>query len=156
MYADKLQGKREALRDAILKGKAGGLSGAVEPDAHDLGSLGEPITIGASIAAATPLIVAAVKILKDAGLFAPGEDASTNNLEADAAAAQARSGGAPAQMTIPTQASPMVQSSVPNMPEQAAMTPAAMSTTGEAKGIMAFVKKNPAVAALGAGCKSSA
>ena len=54
-------------------------------------------------------------------------------------------------MTIPTQASPMVQSSVPNMPEQAAMTPAAMSTTGEAKGIMAFVKKNPAVAALGAG-----
>ena len=53
LYADKLQGKRDALRDAILKGKAGGLSGAVEPDAHDLGSLGEPVTIGASIAAAT-------------------------------------------------------------------------------------------------------
>ena len=150
LYADKLQGKRDALRDAILKGKAGGLSGAVEPDAHDLGSLGEPVTIGASIAAATPLIIAAVKILKDAGLFAPGEDASTNNLEAEAAAAQARSGGAPAQMNIPTQASPMVQSSVPYMSEQS-MTPAAMSTSGQAKGIMAFVKKNPAVAAIGAG-----
>ena len=56
LYADKLQGKRDALRDAILKGKAGGLSGAVEPDAYELGSLGEPVTIGASIAAATPLI----------------------------------------------------------------------------------------------------
>lgn len=71
LYADKLQGKRNALRDAILKGKAGGLNGVVEPDAHELGSLGEPITNGASIAAATPLIIAAVKILKDAGLFAP-------------------------------------------------------------------------------------
>ena len=150
LYADKLQGKRDALRDAILKGKAGGLSGAVEPDAHDLGSLGEPVTIGASIAAATPLIIAAVKILKDAGLFTEGEDVSTNNLEAEAASAQARSGGAPAQMNIPTQASPMVQSSVPYMSEQS-MTPAAMSTSGQAKGIMAFVKKNPAVAALGAG-----
>tara|TARA_B110000902_G_scaffold165090_1_gene188586 strand:+ start:6539 stop:8344 length:1806 start_codon:yes stop_codon:yes gene_type:complete len=150
LYADKLQGKRDALRDAILKGKAGGLSGAVEPDAHDLGSLGEPVTIGASIAAATPLIIAAVKILKDAGLFTEGEDVSTNNLEAEAASTQARSGGAPAQMNIPTQASPMVQSSVPYMSEQS-MTPAAMSTSGQAKGIMAFVKKNPAVAAIGAG-----
>jgi uncharacterized oligopeptide transporter (OPT) family protein len=53
-------------------------------------------------------------------------------------------------MNIPTQASPMVQSSVPYMSEQS-MTPAAMSTSGQAKGIMAFVKKNPAVAAIGAG-----
>ena len=113
--------------------------------------MGEPVTIGASIAAATPLIIAAVKILKDAGLFTEGEDVSTNNLEAEAAVAQASSGAAPAQMSIPNQASPMEQSSTSNMPEQSAMTPAAMSTTGEAKGIMAFVKKNPAVAAIGAG-----
>ena len=151
LYADKLQGQRDALRDAILKGKAGGLSGALESGASDLGDLGEPITIGASIAAATPLIVAAVKILKDAGLFAPGEDANTNNLEAEAAAAQARSGGAPAQMTIPTQASPMVQSEVPNMPESNAMSTSSEMTENQPKGVMAFVKNNPMVAALGAG-----
>lgn len=146
LYADKLQGQRDALRDAILKGRAGGLSGALEPDSHEMGSLGEPISIGASIAAATPLIVAAVKILKDAGLFAPGEDASTNNLEAEAAAAQARTGGTPSQMTIPSQSPTIVQSEVPNPPQSGAMT-----TSTEPTGIMAFVKKNPAVVALGAG-----
>ena len=139
LYAVKLQGKREALRNAILKGKAGGLSGAATSNANEFGSLGEPVTIGASIAAATPLIVAAVKILKDAGLFAIGEDASTNNLTAEALAAQAGSGNASSQTIIP------------NMTEQTTTPPATMNTSMQAKGIMAFIKKNPAVAALGAG-----
>ena len=80
LFVDKIQGNKNALRDAILKGRAGGLNGFVSP----LGELGEPITMTAAIAAATPLIIATIKIMKDSGLFAPGEDTSTNNLVAEA------------------------------------------------------------------------
>ena len=55
--------------------KRGGLNGVVATDAHELGILGEPVTIVAFNAAATAIIIDAVKILKDAGLFASGEDA---------------------------------------------------------------------------------
>jgi len=147
LYADKLQGQRDALRDAILKGKAGGLSGALEVGANDVGGLGEPITIGASIAAATPVIIAAIKILKDAGLYAPGEDSSSNNLEAEAAAAQSSTGATPAQISIPPQAMPSVQSEIPQVPSNLVMA----SSENQEKGLIAYVKKNPAIAAIGAG-----
>jgi len=83
LYADKIQGDKNALKDAILKGRAGGLNGFVQP----LGELGEPITMTAAIAAATPLIIAAVKIMKDSGLFDKNEDTSTDNLLEEAKAA---------------------------------------------------------------------
>ncbi|MFM8488372.1 MAG: hypothetical protein ACKOCH_18715, partial [Bacteroidota bacterium] len=63
LFADKLQGSKIALQNAILKGKAGGLSG----EGYSAG-LGEPITASA-IAAAAPLIIATINILKEAGLI---------------------------------------------------------------------------------------
>ena len=50
LFADKLQGSREVLKNAILKGRAGNLSGDVIE--HLLGYLGDPVTASA-IAAAT-------------------------------------------------------------------------------------------------------
>jgi hypothetical protein len=148
LYADKLQGKRSALKDAILKGRAGGLNGELHPDAYDLSGLGEPISMTAAVAAATPLILAAIKILKESGLFSPSEDTSTNNLQAEAASAQ-QSSNVPSNVNIPSNAPsmPIIQASVP--PLTPIQPTAAQGSSGG--GIMAFVKNNPAVAALGAG-----
>ncbi|MFM8489574.1 MAG: hypothetical protein ACKOCH_24835, partial [Bacteroidota bacterium] len=73
LFSDKLQGSKIALQNAILKGKAGGLSG----EGYSASSgLGEPITASA-IAAAAPLIIATINILKEAGLIG-------NNVKVDA------------------------------------------------------------------------
>ena len=71
LFADKLQGSKTTLQSAILKGKAGGLSGG-----GNSAGLGEPITASA-IAAAAPLIIATINILKEAGLIG-------NNVKVDA------------------------------------------------------------------------
>jgi hypothetical protein len=67
LFADKLQGKRDALKKAIINGKAG-----KKADVGELGELGEPVSATAAaamITAATPVIVATIKILKNAGLL---------------------------------------------------------------------------------------
>jgi hypothetical protein len=67
LFADKLQGKRSALKNAIMNGKAG-----KKEDVGNLEGLGEPVTAttaAAMITAATPIIVATIKILKNAGLI---------------------------------------------------------------------------------------
>jgi hypothetical protein len=69
LFADKLQGKRDALKNAILKGKAGNLNGLIE---SGFNGLGDPVT-AATLAAATPIIIATVDILKKSGLIGPNE-----------------------------------------------------------------------------------
>jgi hypothetical protein len=67
LFADKLQGKRDALKKAIVNGKAG-----KKANVGELGELGEPVTATAAaamITAATPVIVATIKIMKNAGLL---------------------------------------------------------------------------------------
>ena len=67
LFADKLQGKRENLKKAIVNGKAG-----KKANIGELGELGEPVSATAAaamITAATPVIVATIKIMKDAGLL---------------------------------------------------------------------------------------
>jgi hypothetical protein len=67
LFADKLQGKRENLKKAIVNGKAG-----KKVNIGELGELGEPVSATAAaamITAATPVIVATIKIMKDAGLL---------------------------------------------------------------------------------------
>jgi hypothetical protein len=76
LFADKLQGKRDALRNAILKGKAGNLDGIVE---EEIQGLGEPVT-AATLTAATPIIVAVLKILKDSGLVGKNENVDANDI----------------------------------------------------------------------------
>jgi hypothetical protein len=90
LFADKLQGSREVLKNAILKGRAGNLSGVVIEQL--LGYLGDPVTASA-IAAATPVIIATINILKDAGLVGKEEkldiDSLTKEMDADPNAASA-------------------------------------------------------------------
>jgi hypothetical protein len=77
LFADKLQGSKTALQNAILKGKAGGLSGY--GFAGSSSGLGEPVTASA-IAAAMPLIIATIDILKDAGLIGKNVKVDSNTI----------------------------------------------------------------------------
>ncbi|REJ62119.1 MAG: hypothetical protein DWQ21_07310 [Bacteroidetes bacterium] len=83
MWTKKLFGKEETLRSIILKGNDEGLSG-------QLGA--EPVTTAAAITAATPVIVAVIKILKDAGLISKNEDASEGSIKAELSARAANPG----------------------------------------------------------------
>lgn len=76
LFADKLQGKKSKLKNAILNGKSGGLNGV--PDNYFNG-LGEPVTVGATVAAAMPLIISAIAILKKEGLLS--KDVSDKEVE---------------------------------------------------------------------------
>ncbi|MBU0487426.1 MAG: hypothetical protein KKD31_05685 [Bacteroidetes bacterium] len=65
LYADKLQGKKDKLKNAIMKGKSGGLSGL--PDRYFSG-LGEPISSTVMITAASGVIVSVLGIMAKNGL----------------------------------------------------------------------------------------
>ncbi|NJO68410.1 MAG: hypothetical protein HC830_03275 [Bacteroidetes bacterium] len=79
LFVDKLQGKTSALRNAVLKGKAGGLSGIDE--GTEITGLG--VAAAATLAAAVPVITAALKILTDTGVMKKEEAA---NIEAEVTA----------------------------------------------------------------------
>ena len=156
LFADKLQGKRKSLKNAILKGKAGGLNGYVDPTAGDLAGFGEPFSLAASIAAATPVIIAAVKILKDTGLMKKHADESKESIEAEAS--QAVNSNSSQSTVTSTPSVPSANSSTSTTHSSSVTEASVMPTittetspTGGAKGVMAFVKKNPAIIAIGAG-----
>ena len=143
LFADKLQGKRDALRNAILKGKAGNLDGIIE---EDFQGLGEPVT-AATLAAATPIIVAAIKILKDSGLLNKNENVNPEDLAKemanDPSAAEAlQKAGSESGTESGGDAS--AQKSASTGTEDAA-------TTGSGGGVMEFIKKNPVPAVIGGG-----
>ncbi|CAN0010061.1 unnamed protein product [Chrysoparadoxa australica] len=146
LFADKLQGSRTALKNAILKGRAGGLNGSLSPSAYDMSGLGEPVSIAASIAAATPVIVAAVKILKDTGLF----DKQTQE--------PAPSSTKQPVVTTPTRTPLMTPPTPVSVPETYSARSASESTLpspmpkpqGES-GFIPFIKNNPLVAVAGVG-----
>jgi hypothetical protein len=81
LFADKLQGKRNALKNAILKGRAGNLNGIVEE--ANFAGLGEPVTMAAAIASATPIIIATVDILKKSGLVGADENIDPNAIASE-------------------------------------------------------------------------
>ena len=69
LFVDKLQGTRKALRNAVLKGKAGGLNG-IDQEA-DISGLG--ILPAAALAAAVPVIAKALSILQESGVMSKKE-----------------------------------------------------------------------------------
>ena len=138
LFADKLQGKRENLREAILEGRAGGLSGE--------DGLGEPVTMAAAIAAAAPLIAAALKILQEAGLMQAGERTDTTDLVAEAE--QAAKSGAELPQYAP--ADPVRPALLPTTTQQQTMLPAT-GTEGSPGGITGMIRNNPVLALAGAG-----
>jgi len=84
IFADKLQGTRSSLKKAILNGKAGNLNGVLDSNLEgELNGLGV-VTAAASgtfIAAATPVIVAVMKVLKSTGLMNKKEKESISKSE---------------------------------------------------------------------------
>ncbi len=73
IWTKKLFGKEETLKHILLNGRE-----------ESIGQLGaEPVTTAAAITAATPVIVAVIKILKDAGLMSKTEDASEYSIKAE-------------------------------------------------------------------------
>lgn len=139
LFADKLQGSKSALQNAILKGKAGNLSGIVEDQM--LGQLGDPAS-ATVIAAAAPVIIATIKILKESGLIGQNENVDintlTNEVTADPTAAAAAA---------------EIQASDSAVSTEVATAPAAISTEASTSsgGIMNFIKTNPVPAAIGGG-----
>ena len=135
LFADKLQGSKSALQNAILKGKAGNLSGIVEDQM--LGQLGDPAS-ATVIAAAAPVIIATIKILKESGLIGPNENVDINTLTNEVTADPTASAAAAE-----------IQASDSAVSTEVATAPAAISTEGA--GIMNFIKTNPVPAAIGGG-----
>ena len=151
LFADKLQGSRDALKNAILKGRAGNLSGYVEEQMS--GYLGDPAS-ATVIAAAAPVIIATIKILKESGLIGKDENLDMNTLtsevNSDPGAAEA---AAEFQETEPNAIEKMALTTQPETSLAPATTSNDPSATPKATsgGIMNFIKTNPVPAVIGGG-----
>lgn len=151
LFADKLQGSRDALKNAILKGRAGNLSGYVEEQMS--GYLGDPAS-ATVIAAAAPVIIATIKILKESGLIGKDENLDMNTLtsevSSDPGAAEA---AAEFQQTDPNAIEKMALTTQPETSLAPATTSNDPSATPKATsgGIMNFIKTNPVPAVIGGG-----
>ncbi len=125
LFADRLQGKKSALQNAILKGKAGGLQGMDgEESSSELGVLP-----AAAIAAALPVIAASLKMLVDSGVM--------SKQEADGIEAEIK--------TKTDEANSSASES-----DMASNDTGADSNTKDNGGIIGFVKKQPLVVVGGA------
>jgi len=151
LFADKLQGSRDALKNSILKGRAGNLSGYVEDQMS--GYLGDPVS-ATVIAAAAPVIIATIKILKESGLIGKDENVDMNTLtsevNSDPGAAAA---AAEFQQTDPNAIEKMALTTTPETSLAPASTSNDPSATPKASGggIMNFIKTNPVPAVIGGG-----
>ena len=151
LFADKLQGSRDALKNAILKGRAGNLSGYVEDQL--LGYLGDPAS-ATVIAAATPVIIATIKILKESGLIGKNENVDMNTLTSEISAdPSAASAAAEFQDTDTSTSEKMAITTTPETSLAPASTSNDPSATPKASGggIMNFIKTNPVPAVIGGG-----
>lgn len=144
-FVDKLQGKRDKLKSAIMKArvkKLNGLSG--EDEEFDLGSLGAAPAAAAILAAAIPVIATCVKAMKGSGLMDKNEN---EDISAELKAGESEASN---MMDDPDLKDNETE-------ESGAVTTKAMeagdsetpTTTGGK--IIDFVKKNPLVVAAGAG-----
>jgi hypothetical protein len=119
LFADKLQGKKSALKNAILKGKAGGLNGFGGDEEVDIRGLGA--APAAALAAAVPVITAALKIMKETGLMKSDE---AQNVEAEISAKASEAESMPLE---PDTATSQQQSIPESASSSAQVTPAAAS-----------------------------
>lgn len=148
LFVDKLQGKKEALKNAILKGKAGNLNGIVEEDM--MGYLGDPASASV-IAAAMPIIIATIKILKDAGLIGKNENVDINSI-ANEVSANPTTAAAAAQIQNSDYASAEESTNVNKSPITTTNNGGADSSTSTPNtggGLVNFIKKNPVPAVIG-------
>jgi len=137
LFVDKLQGKSDKLKNAILKGKAGGLSGFDEE--FILSGLGVA-PAAAALAAAIPVITSVLKILVDNGVMKQSE-ADDLQTEVDAKSAEGD-----LMMNDPELKDDGTGSS-----ETADDGSSDDGSDDSESGIVGFVKKNPVVVIGGAG-----
>ena len=142
LFADKLQGSRSALQNAILTGKAGNLSGVVQDQM--LGQLGDPAS-ATVIAAAAPVIIATIKILKDAGLIGANEAIDINSLTSEVSADPSAAAAVADIQASESTTTDMTTNIEPTTTSQST------STTGSSggSGLMNFIKTNPVQALIG-------
>jgi len=157
LFADKLQGNRTALKNAILNGKAGNLSGQInDASIGSLGDLGEVATASA-IAAATPVIIATINILKETGLMGKNENVDINALQTQVSADPGASAMV-AQIMANENSNALVPSS--NLPSSGGAAPQNdlvqnnfqnENSAAQSGGFLSFIKQNPLPVALGGG-----
>ena len=142
LFADKLQGSRSALQNAILTGKAGNLSGVVQDQM--LGQLGDPAS-ATVIAAAAPVIIATIKVLKDAGLIGANEAIDINSLTSEVSADPSAAAAVADIQASESTTTDMTTNIEPTTTSQST------STTGSSggSGLMNFIKTNPVQALIG-------
>lgn len=138
LFVDKLQGKTSALKNAVLKGKAGGLTGIDEE--IEISGLG--VVAAATLAAAVPVIATALKILTDAGIMKPEE---AQNIEAEIAA---KASDAEKLANDPDIVNSGIETSTSG--ESNSGGSSGSNNSGAGGGIVGFVKKQPLLALGGA------
>ena len=147
LFVDKLQGKKSALKNAVLKGKAKGLSGLDEET--EITGLG--VAAAATLAAAVPVITAALKILQDTGVMSKQEaeniesEVTAKTSEAEKLANDPDIKNSGAETTASSSSS---SSSGENSSDSSSDSGASSGSTGG--GIIGFVKKQPLLAIGGA------
>ncbi len=137
LFVDKLQGKKSALKNAILKGKAGGLNGA-EDDSFD----GFGFLPAAALAAAVPVITAALKIMVDGGVMKKEE---ADNIQAEMNAKVSEADKLANDPDIVNSGAEETAANTSNSSNST--TPDNLDTQG---GIVGFVKKQPLIVIGGA------
>jgi hypothetical protein len=145
LFADKLQGSRSALQNAILTGKAGNLSGVVEDQM--LGQLGDPAS-ATVIAAAAPVIIATIKILKEAGLIGANEMIDINSLTSQVSLDPS---AAAAAAEIQASESTTTDMTTNTEPTATSSQNTSTTTSSSSGGLMNFIKTNPGPVAIGVG-----
>ena len=117
-----------------------------------LGYLGDPAT-ATFLAAATPVIIAAVKILKDSGLIGKNEKMDMSTLTADA---NADPGSASLIAEINADSDSENRSAAPgesasDEPGSSASSKETSDVSGSGGGILSMIKNNPIPSAIGGG-----
>lgn len=149
-FVDKLQGKRDKLKSAIMKARVKKLNGlAGEDEEFDLGRLGAAPAAAAILAAAIPVIVTCVKALKSSGLMNKGESEDVS------AELKAGESDASAMMNDPelkdAEAGTTTEVSSGSDDNSSSGDGSDGGSTGFVGKIVGFAKKNPIVVAAGAG-----
>ena len=119
LFVDTLQGKKSALKNAILKGKAKGINGLEGPEEMEVQGLG--IVPAAALAAAAPMIVAALKIMNDSGLMKKGE---AQNAESDINAKASEADVPAADTLLPIRSEEAAAEVAPSSPNEMVISPA--------------------------------
>ena len=142
LFADRLQGKKSALKNAVLKGKAGGINGF--EDETSIQGLG--VLPAAAIAAAIPVITSALKALVDSGAMKK-EEADGIEAEVQAKTTEANSSASESDMNNTASGESSASSSSGGSGSSGGSNGSGADDSG---GIMGFVKKQPLVVIGGA------